>query len=145
MFAYLLIPLPALAGMIAAATSPAITSTSELSPPGWVYGVVWSLLYVLLGLSWFLTAPEGFAMHLALVWVLFLWIPVYTRWSKKLAALVILASLATTLATVALYEAWILLPLATWLLGAVVINSDEAFRWYSGPPPPPQTRPTSPP
>ena len=129
---YVLIPLPALAGMIAAATSPAIVSTSKLSPPSWVYGIVWSILYILIGLSWFLTAPEGFALHLALVWILFLWIPVYTQWSKKMAVLVIILSLSTTIVTIALHRAWLLLPLATWLAGAAVINSDEAFRWYSG-------------
>ena len=125
---FLLVPVPALTGVVATATSPMIQTTSALSPPAWVYSIVWSFLYVLLGLSWALQADrsrESFALHTALVATLTLWTPVYTRLSRELALLVTAGAIPLTVLLLAAHGAWLLVPLAAWLSFALVINVDQ--------------------
>tara|TARA_Y100000389_G_scaffold202440_1_gene247725 strand:- start:3329 stop:3724 length:396 start_codon:yes stop_codon:yes gene_type:complete len=126
---FLLVPVPLLTGVLSTAISPKIESTSKLSPPAWVYSVVWSFLYVLIGLSWAVQADDAtsLALHAGLVAALTLWTPIYTRVSQTLAILVTAASLALAIVLVILFKAWMLIPLAAWLSFALIINVDQVF------------------
>ena len=101
-----------------------------LTPPGWVFPVAWSTLYVLLGLSVAMIADargaraRGMAIGLfALQFVGNLaWTPLFFGAHKVLAALaLIVAILVLTIITTLLFArirrvaAWLLVPYMVWL------------------------------
>ena len=98
-----------------------------LRPPGWVFGAVWSLLFVTTGVAWANTSTGELDAGLSVVTVLCCaWLAVYSclKW-KKVAAGVLLA---TTLLTATLVkENWLLLPLALWTAFASYLNVYDAF------------------
>ena len=107
-------------------------------PPGWAFGVVWPVLYVLLGLSlaMVIVAPPStrrtaalalFFVQLALN---FAWSPVFfAAHDISLAKIVIIAMILVTLAAVALFwrirtvAALLLIPYVAWLVFAAALNS----------------------
>lgn len=73
---------------------------SPLTPPGWVFPLVWSILYLLMGVGFALVlSKQGPNVQDAEpVWMLqlganFLWSPLFFRWSMYGTALVCLAAL----------------------------------------------------
>lgn len=109
------------------------------SPPAWVFGPVWTFLYVLMGLSaagYYLStgsaAPWAFWAQLFLN---FAWTPVFFAARMPwLALAILLAMLALTIyAAMYLFRAvpWTglaLVPYILWLLFAGYLNSYYAFR-----------------
>lgn len=105
------------------------------NPPGWVFGPVWTLLYVLIGVAgWRLWRAQRNSAAMAL-WGLqlllnYLWSPAFFGMHNPALALgVIVALLAAIVATIA--AAWrrertaalLLLPYAAWVGFATVLNA----------------------
>lgn len=107
-----------------------------LSPPGWVFPVVWTILFVLMGVAAarvYLNSEDDFPLALRL-YVLqlvlnVLWTPLFFALNLRLAAFVLLLILlGTVVATV--YEfykkdrtaAYLMLPYAAWLVFAAYLN-----------------------
>jgi translocator protein len=106
-------------------------------PPGWVFGTVWSVLYVLLGLALamilFARGSQGRGLALTLFFVQivmnFLWSPLFFGSHQvSLALWLILALLATAIATTFTFgrirkaAAWMMVPYLVWLCLASLLN-----------------------
>ena len=105
------------------------------TPPGWVFGVAWTILYITIGIAWVLAARVdrrydwGFV---ALVAVLAAWVFVYSCRKRLRGGLyVIVASvlgtliLAFSLAAAQSQVAVLLAPLLAWLFFATLLNFNE--------------------
>ena len=109
-----------------------------LYPPGWAFGVVWTLLFTLMGVAVFLVARDGLderpvRVALALFGVQFVfnvaWTPTFFVLQRPLAALGVIAALAVLLVpTIWAFDrvdrraAALLVPYLTWVLFATVLN-----------------------
>ena len=115
----------------AALTLPAIT------PPGWVFAVAWTILYIGLGLSLAMVLHargargRGFALLLFFVQLVanFAWSPLFFGAHQVTTALyLIIFILMVTVATVFAFApirkaaAWLLVPYMAWLLFAAILN-----------------------
>jgi len=98
-----------------------------LRPPGWVFGVVWSLLFFTTGIAWASASRGELDAGLSAVTTLCCaWLAVYSCVRhRKLAAGVLLAT--TLLTAILVKESWLLLPLAIWTAFASYLNVYEAF------------------
>jgi tryptophan-rich sensory protein len=105
------------------------------NPPGWVFGPVWTVLYVLMGLAarrvFLRTGPNAAAMLLFAIQLglNIAWSPVFfgqknPRRALLILGLLVVAALATTVAfaTVDRAAAWMLAPYLVWLLLAYSLN-----------------------
>lgn len=107
-----------------------------LAPPGWLFPVVWTILYTLMGVSFYLVwssdAPyykkqRAITLFALQLFLNFIWSPVFFNMQKFLAALIILTLLLVTtiLMTIAFYKisktaGLLQIPYVLWL----------AFAWY---------------
>lgn len=106
-------------------------------PPGWVFPVAWSLLYILLGLALALVLRRAGGAHRTLALILFAaqmvlnysWSPVFFGLHQPQAALVIIVvMLLLSVATAALFAqidkkaAVLMLPYLAWLGFASFLN-----------------------
>jgi translocator protein len=104
------------------------------NPPGWVFGPVWTVLYVLIAVvGWRVWQRDRDGWPMKLWWTQlaanFLWSPVFFAAHQiGLALLVILLLLAAILAFVASawrqdrVAAWLFVPYAAWVAFASVLN-----------------------
>jgi translocator protein len=104
------------------------------NPPGWVFGPVWTVLYVLIAVvGWRVWQRDRDGWPMKLWWIQlaanFLWSPVFFAAHQiGLALLVILVLLAAILAFVASawrqdrVAAWLFVPYAAWVAFASVLN-----------------------
>lgn len=107
-----------------------------LAPPGWAFPVVWTALYLLMGLAssrlWQSADParwEALALYGAGLGLGFCWPLVFFRWGWWLAALALAVGLAVTAAALC-RRAWavdrmaggLLLPYAVWCQYACYLN-----------------------
>lgn len=114
-------------------------SRPSFTPPGWAFGVVWPILYVMMGISAFLvwnagidkkhvkTALAVFAFHLLLNG---LWTPIFFGLHMLLLALVeIILLWLALLITISYFwkiskpAAILLFPYILWLTFAVILNA----------------------
>ncbi len=105
------------------------------NPPGWVFGPVWSVLYVLIGIAgWRLWRVPGAGLARRLWWAQlalnFFWPPVFfDAHDLRLSVAVIVALLLLVAALVLAARrqdklaAWLLLPYLAWVGFATVLNS----------------------
>lgn len=113
-------------------------------PPPIVFGIVWPILYLLIGLSWINSRNHNDSkitdiMYMILIFLLCLWIIVY-KYNKKAALYVLLLCLTSTLFIIVYNlrnhidykesnktnnSALLLIPLSTWLLFAIMLNNTE--------------------
>ncbi len=124
--------MPAIPGWYAGLNKPA------LSPPNWVFGPVWTFLYILMGISLYLVWSKGlgawgvkpalslFSIQLALN---FLWSYLFFGLHSPLAGLVCIALLWVELAlTIVAFNrisrkaAWLLVPYILWVGFAAYLN-----------------------
>ena len=104
-------------------------------PPGWVFPIVWTILYVLMGVSLGLLIDarhrRGAAIGLFLLQLAlnYLWSPVFFAAHQTGAALVVIllldaALLATIVVTRRVHRtaAWLLFPYVAWLALATALN-----------------------
>lgn len=109
----------------------------EAMPPGWAFGVAWTILYVLLGivLALVLAAPRSPARQMALgLFILQLalnysWSPLFFaahQVETALAVIVVILALsiaaALTLRKVNAAAAWLMVPYLAWLCFATYLN-----------------------
>lgn len=109
----------------------------EITPPGWVFGAAWTVIYVLIGLSLAMVLQakgargRGFALILFFVQLIanFAWTPVFFGAQQvSLALYLIIFILAVTIATtfavapIRKAAAWLLLPYMLWLSFASILN-----------------------
>lgn len=109
----------------------------EAMPPGWLFGVAWTILYILLGLSLAMILHARGAQGRRLAVGLFLvqlalnyaWSPLFFALHEvRLALVLIVTILAFTIATAFLFgpirkaAAWLLVPYMVWLSFATVLN-----------------------
>ena len=109
------------------------------TPPGWVFGPVWTILYILMGVAAFLVwrrESESQAVKVALGWFLVqlvfnaLWTPVFFGWRRIDLALVIIALLwVAIVATIRSFSrvsrlaGVLLVPYLLWVSFATVLNT----------------------
>ncbi len=112
-----------------------------LSPPGWVFSVVWSVLYALMGLSAFLVYNSGSAgkrtaltLYIAQLFVNFLWSIVFFRFhALVLSAVVILVLLGLIILMIIMFHrirplaAYINIPYLLWVVFASYLNIGAAI------------------
>lgn len=132
--AMLVAALPAALGYGATALCPVGENNSgaeiPFRPPAVVFGVVWPVLYGMLGWSMYLALgrPAALAAHVALVAMLTAWIPLTSCQGRiREGVWLLLASVLACLYAVALdpgrRTALLLLPLATWLSFATLMSA----------------------
>lgn len=108
-----------------------------LMPPGWVFGAVWSVLYILMGLSVALilnargAKGRGVALTLFLIQLAFnlAWSPLFFAMHRIMTAfaLIVAIFLWASVATAVFWKirplaAWLMLPYLAWLIFAGVLN-----------------------
>ena len=107
----------------------------SFNPPNWLFGPVWTLLYVLIAVAGWRTFRRDSAASAKTLWVIqlvlnFLWSPTFfTLHSVGLALVVVLAMLASIVAFIAVtwrddrQSALLLLPYAAWVSFASLLNA----------------------
>ena len=109
-----------------------------LSPPGWIFPVVWSILYLLMGLaSWRIWKGDAtmdqkrkaLGLYAAQLFLNLLWPIIFFRWQQFLAALVLLIGLwflifltIRAFSKVNEKAADLLIPYLLWVSFAVYLN-----------------------
>lgn len=109
----------------------------DITPPGIVFGIVWPILYVMIGLSLAMVLHargargRGFALILFFVQLIanFAWSPVFfgaqqVRLGLYLILFILMVTIATTFAVAPIRKAaaWLLLPYMLWLSFASILN-----------------------
>jgi len=134
--AMLLAAVPAALGYsLSAACKMPKSDSIPFRPPAWVFGVVWPILYALLGIAWFRTA-DAFgvvsipsASYALTSLALALWLVVYSCWRDvKNAVFVLLASVLCVAFNIALSakpEALMVIPLLVWVSFATLMNASQ--------------------
>ena len=108
----------------------------SFQPPNWLFGPVWTILYILIGIAGariFIRDPGSTAMKLWFVQVIlnFLWSPAFFVMHQLAVALAIVLAL---LVTILLFiraawpmdraAAWLFVPYALWVAFASALNAD---------------------
>ncbi len=105
------------------------------NPPNWVFGPVWTALYILIGIAGWRTWRRNYRGLAMQVWfgqlaLNFLWSPVFfVGHSAGLALVIIIALLAAILAFIMLSRdedrvaAWLFAPYALWVAFASCLNA----------------------
>ena len=112
--------------------------TVKIRPPAQVFGIVWPILYALIGYAWVLASrtkvPYVNELYFLLSALLGLWIVIYgCKKDKKSAIYVLAASIASALAAygVSPHRSKIMLsPLIGWLLLATFLNVLEVEKSF---------------
>ncbi len=111
------------------------------NPPGWIFGPVWTVLYILIAVAgWRVWRCDRGGWPMTLWWTQlvlnFLWTPVFFAAHRiGLALVVILLLLAAILAFIATawrpdrVTAWLFVPYAAWVAFASVLN--VALYWLN--------------
>lgn len=103
-------------------------------PPGIVFAIVWPILLILLGISWYLRTNLSI-YYIILITLLTLWIILY-NYSKVLSFIDIILSLCMTILLITnifnrndgfKLSNVLLIPLALWLSFASTLNGYEIF------------------
>lgn len=132
----LLVVAPAVVGYsVSAACKMPNSDDIPFRPPAWVFGVVWPILYLLLGVAWFRTSVSfgvvsaSSASYLATTLLLSLWIVVYNcKKQVRNAVFVLLAtvlSVAFNIALSAKSEKLMVIPLIVWVSFATLMNAAQ--------------------
>ena len=102
-----------------------IGSNIKFRPPSYIFGIVWPILYILLGYAW-VNAKEYSIFYLLLSLSLASWLVVYSCFNNKSLALgVILLSILLVLICYTLSNLrskLLLLPLLVWLFFALLLS-----------------------
>lgn len=105
------------------------------NPPNWIFGPVWSILYVMIAVAgWRLWTNHRKSGAMAVWWIAlsfnFLWSPVFFGAQQlALALVIILILLALIFAFIRLARdkdrmaAWLLVPYAAWVSFAALLNA----------------------
>lgn len=103
-------------------------STVKFRPPGWIFGIVWPILYLLIGLAW-VNSKQQTIYFAILNLFLCLWLIIYGCKKDKIGGIYILfLSLLTSLfiyTNVNKFSKNLIIPLIIWLLFATFLNIFE--------------------
>ena len=103
-------------------------SKIKFRPPGYIFGIIWPILYLLLGAAWIYSNKYGI-YYLLISLLLCLWLVVYSCLKKKKhASWVLLASLFMSFLTYTISNKTsqlLISPLIIWLLFALFMNIIE--------------------
>jgi|MDTB01.2.fsa_nt_gb tryptophan-rich sensory protein len=129
--------LPILSGFVMSAICP-VSSTSgdkvPFRPPSWVFGVVWFILYILLGLSWVIARHQDNGVvadvyYSLLTASLVLWIVMYSCLNQKKNAIYVFGlsfiCVISALCLGNLTSKLMIVPLLVWLIYAFSLNTFE--------------------
>ena len=105
----------------------------KFRPPPFVFGIVWPILYILLGLSWINSNPDKNmnieVMFFVLSSLLAYWIVVYAcQKNKKNAVFVMLAivlNISLLMVQIPKKSQLYLVPLAVWIFFAMLLSTTE--------------------
>lgn len=109
------------------------------NPPNWIFGPVWTVLYVLIGIAGWRTwerRQQGVAMQLwfGQMALNFAWSPVFFTWHAiGIALAIIVALLLAVVAFIAVswnrdrVGAWLFVPYAAWVAFATMLNASLLF------------------
>ena len=117
-------------GFSVSAKCPIMKSSGELvkfRPPAWVFGIAWTILYMLLGLAW-VWNKEKYLYFIAINIALNMWIIFYSCMGNKKAGpwIIAIALMITGITYTNIKNGkYLLVPLITWLLFALLMNSAE--------------------
>jgi benzodiazapine receptor len=138
MLKYAVLLLPIISGFITAfscGTSKESGKVVKYRPPPIVFSIGWSLLYILLGLSWYYAITNNNnvlvnVMYSMLVFTLILWVIMYSCMNdKKNSIYVLLLSLMFGLMCLTVSDKIIskllIIPLLVWLNFALLMNTTE--------------------
>lgn len=117
---------------------PALQKPS-FTPPSWIFGPVWTVLYILMGVAAFLIWQRGLghrAVRMALIWFLVqlalnaAWSPVFFGLHRIGWALLVIVLLWVAIAgtmhrffRISLPAGWLLVPYLLWVSFATVLNA----------------------
>lgn len=108
-----------------------------LSPPGWLFGVVWPVLYLLMGVAAYLIyqtlqTPErkkAITLYWIQLFVNFLWPIIFFRfeWYWISVAVILLLDILVSITTVRFYKikkaaGYLMIPYLLWILFATYLN-----------------------
>jgi tryptophan-rich sensory protein len=107
-------------------------SIDKTVPPGWVFGVVWPILFTCIGFAWAYAGTDtgAICIYTLLDLSLIAWAPIYNRYSKRLAMYMLHVSLMFCLYAYAygpVESKYFITPLFTWLLLASKLNYTVAL------------------
>ena len=106
-------------------------SNVKFRPPGWVFGVVWPILYACIGLSWSITRLD--IEFFSLIVTLCMWLTVYSCFENKRLGVYILM-LSTFMSSAIMFKIrsehengtfFLMIPLTVWLAFATYLNYAE--------------------
>lgn len=109
-------------------------SSVKFRPPGYIFGIVWPILFTLIGLSWVNSANKlksriSDILYLSLSLLLASWIIVYSCMKDKKNAVYILFLTLLSITFLMLYvpqnSKLLLAPLGIWVLYATFLNTTE--------------------
>jgi benzodiazapine receptor len=134
----ILVLLPAVVGygtQIACDVGKNAGETVLFRPPSWAFGVIWPILFLMLGISWAIAARVGTNQILTMsvygltTLLLGVWIVVYgCAKNKKAAAWVLLLAVAAGIASFGQGNGAskaLISPLVVWALFALIMNTTE--------------------
>lgn len=103
-------------------------------PPAWVFGIAWTILYILLGFSWIIARHQhngilADILYGLITFGLIMWIVIYSCMGDKKNAiymfLLLFISTISALCVGNLTSKLLLIPLLVWLLFAFSLNTFE--------------------
>jgi benzodiazapine receptor len=106
--------------------------TVKFRPPAWVFGVVWPILYILLGISWVIASRQnklnsiiyGLITLLLMSWIIF-----YScEKDKKSSVYILICSIMAAFACISVgnnVSKILISPLIGWLIFALMMNAQE--------------------
>lgn len=103
----------------------------KFRPPPYVFGIVWPILYVLLGLSWIQSKQNKTADRLFFILstLLAYWLVVYSCYNDKKNAVFVMLSIllciSLLLAIISKKSQLYLIPLGVWILFALLLSTTE--------------------
>lgn len=150
---YVLIGVPLITGYVTSLACKMSSRSGQsvaFRPPSVVFGIVWPILYIMMGVAWCFSAQktkqgtDNILVHIFnafLVTALVTWMIVYACGKNKQAAVFVLlisVLLALAVYTVApsLMTKLLVLPLVAWLGFATLMNATEVQQESLTPPPP---------
>jgi translocator protein len=106
----------------------------KFRPPSYIFGIVWPILYILLGLSWInsnkiMKNKNIDILYFTLSSLLAIWIIVYSCMNDKKNAIFILLSILLSLLVLMILipqkSMLLLAPLTVWIFFAILLNTTE--------------------
>ncbi|MFL0248079.1 TspO/MBR family protein [Candidatus Clostridium stratigraminis] len=108
-----------------------------LSPPGWIFGVIWPILYLLMGIAVYmiyqspdtLDRKEAITLYWVQLFVNFLWPVVFFRlgWHWISVLVILILDVLVFMTTIKFYKinkvaGYLLIPYLLWILFATYLN-----------------------